>query len=164
MSFFYRDIYVNVSILGYKWGKEAAKYVVYHAPIMKLVGISMDITHLGIQCGDYVYHNLGNSKPNNRRAHWINRKVSDRLYGKPDAELCLGNSKESCDYARGLTADIRTPVVYQYLWFYSLGRIKLKKDCVWVSKLLISHLLPDLPPLKSQMPSSILKELKNHGY
>ena len=162
------SIHMNkeIKLLGYSWyNRDGAKYIDKHKRALELAGYNMSITHLAIQVGDFVYHAFTNATPGNRKkSHWIKRKVSDRCYKQPAMELTLGRSKWGYEYAMGLTADIRTPIIGQYIWFYSFFLIDIKRDCVWVAKKLIKYLLPDVPKLRAETPYNLFKELNNHGY
>ena len=156
----------KVKILGFSWhGTNGAKYINKHRWWLEKAGYDMSVTHLAVQVDDWVYHVFTGAKPGNtKKSYWISRKVSDRAFKKPLIELDLGDSDFSPSFAMGLTADIRTPVWGQYVWFYSFFLLKVKRDCVSTTKKLITYLKPGIPKLKSQTPYSLLKELENNGY
>jgi len=155
-----------IKLLAYSWhGDKLAKYLKWHKFFVEnILRIELDITHLGLQVGDAVYHSFSGSAPDNRKAHWISRKVSERVYKEPKYEIDLGYTDKNLSFAWGLTADNRTPVWSIYVWFYSFGLIKIKKDCVSSSRTLINYMAKDVPTLKAESPYGLLKELENHGY
>ena len=165
---------MEVKILGFDYTNDPvaeAEYLQRYKLVLKFFGYDLSICHLGFQVGDWTYHTLGNAKPSNRKAHWLKRKVSDRFYKLPDIEMTLGNTDKSLQDFIDVTADVTTPVWRSHVWVFAFGWIKqgelfqgLKKDCCTTTRMLINHALPDMPPLQSQIPYNLLKELENNGY
>ena len=155
----------SVKLLAYSWhGDKMAGYIRWHKLFVeKVLRFDLEITHLALQIDDLVYHSFSGSAPDNRKAHWVARRLSDRVYEKPKYHVDLGYTDISIQYALGLTAANRTPVWTVFAWFYSFGLLKIKKDCVSTTRHLINYMCPDIPTLKSETTFGLLKELERYG-
>ena len=149
----------DISVLGYCWKNHLqAGYMKWHTPILELVGLDTTVTHLALRVNDWVVHPFSNNE-----IRWMKDRVSDRCFKQPCQEIYIGNTHKKLHEIQQEGNLHTTNTASCYYWFYTAGLYRNKRDCVsWVKNMLV--FTNNIPQLRCQTPSCLLKDLENHGY
>jgi hypothetical protein len=159
---------MNVSVLGYCWEHNPRRglgdhpYLKYYTPPLELCGVNMSINHLAVKINDWVIHPLTKGF-NQTNTSWVKEKVSLRVFGTPKEELFMGSTTKLLHEIVEFVDSVKLAEWSAYLWFYTFGLYKNKRDCIYFTKELL-HFCLGIEKGVCLTPYNYFKEISNHGY